>query len=167
MRTLKRHLRGLLVAIAALSISASAVFAASALSGNGPADAAADGLKRAAEKTQSTIPTRPDQTVKDADDEDKDLQTIESLTADESTKAVNVADRPLNHGWYVSLAAKAATPVGFDSHGAYVSTIAQGDLGKPTSATDATDATEQSAKGQAKAAAAKVKAAQRKAARQP
>lgn len=164
-RTLNHHLRGLLVAVVALSISASAVFAGSALSGSGPADAATDGLKRAAEKTESTIPTRPDQTVKDADDEGKDLETIESVTAGEkATKAAKAADHPLNHGWYVSRAAKAATPVGFDSHGAYVSTIAKGDLGKPTSATDAN---EQSAKGQANAAAAKAKAAQRKAARQP
>lgn len=166
MRTLKRHLRGLLVAVAALSISASAVFAATAHSGNGPADAASDGLKRAAEQTDTTIPNRPDRAVKDADD--KDLQTIESVTADDkATKAVKAADRPLNHGWYVSRAAKAATPAGFDSHGAYVSSIARGDLGKPTAATSATDATEQNAKGQATATAAKAKAAQRKAARQP
>ena len=173
-RTLKHHLRGFLVAVAALSISASAVFAATAHSGNGPADAASDGLKRATETTETTTPSRPDQTVKDADDEDKDLETIESVTtgdkatrATKATKAVKAADRPVNHGWYVSRAAKAATPAGFDSHGAYVSTIAKGDLGKPASATDATDATEQSAKGQAKAAIAKAKAAQRKAARQP
>ena len=167
-RTLNHHLCGLLVAIVALSISASAVFAGSALSGSGPVDAATDGLKRAAEKTKSTIPTRPDQTVKDADDEDKKLETIESVTTGEkAAKAAKAANHPLNHGWYVSRAAKAATPVGFDSHGAYVSTIAKGDLGKPTSATDATDANEQSAKGQANAAAAKAKAAQRKAARQP
>lgn len=168
-RTLKHHLRGLLVAVAALSISASAVFAATAHSGNGPADAASDGLKRAAEKTESIIPNGPDQTVKDADDEDTDVETIESVTAgDKATKAtkatkavkaVKAADRPVNHGWYVSLAAKAATPAGFDSHGAYVSSIAKGDLGKPTSATSATDATEQSAKGQATATAAKAKAA--------
>lgn len=177
-RTLNHHLRGLLVAVVALSISASAVFAGSALSGSGPADAATDGLKRAAEKPESTIPTRPDQTVKDADDEDMKLDTIESATAGEkaakaakTTKATKATDHPLNHGWYVSRAAKSATPVGFDSHGAYVWTIAKGDLGKPTSATDAatdaTDANEQSAKGQANAAAAKAKAAQRKAARQP
>ena len=170
-RTLNHHLRGLLVAVVALSISASAVFAGSALSGSGPADAATDGLKRAAEKTESTIPTQPVQTVKDADDEDKKLETIVSVTAGEkatkAAKAAKAADHPLNHGWYVSRAAQAATPVGFDSHGAYVSTIAKGDLGKPTSATDATDANEQSAKGQANAAAAKAKAAQRKAARQP
>ena len=166
-RTLKHHLRGLLVAVAALSISASAVFAGSALSGSGPADAANDGLKRAAEKAESTIPTGPDQTVKDADDEDKDLDAIESeTTGDEATKAVKAADRALNHGWYVSRAAKAPTPAGFDSHGAYVSSIAKGDQGKPTSATDASDTTQPSAKGQAKAAAAKVNAAQRKAARQ-
>ena len=180
-RTLNHHLRGLLVAVVALSISASAVFAGSALSGSGPTDAATDGLKRAAEKTESTIPTRPDQTVKDADGEGKKLDTIESVTAGENAtkatkatkavKAAKAADHTLNHGWYVSRAAKAATPVGFDSHGAYVSTIAKGDLGKPTSATDAataaTDANGQSAKGQANAAAAKAKAAQRKAARQP
>ena len=175
MRTLNHHLRGLLVAVVALSISASAVFAGSALSGSGPADAATDGLKRAAEKPESIIPTRPDQTVKDPDDEGKKLDTIESVTAGEkaakAAKAAKAPDHTLNHGWYVSRAAKAATPVGFDSHGAYVSTIAKGDLGKPTSATDAataaTDANGQSAKGQANAAAAKVKAAQRKAARQP
>lgn len=165
MRTLKHHVRGLLVAVVALSISASAVFAASAHSGSGPADAAADGLKRAAGTTESTIQSRPDQTVKDADDEAKDLETIESVTADDdSTKKVNATDRPLNHGWYVSRAAKALTPVGFDNHGAYVSSIAKGDLGKPASATDAT---EPNAKGQAKAAAAKAKAALRRAARQP
>lgn len=160
-RTLNRHLRGLLVAVAALSISASAVFAAAAHSGNGPADAAADGLKRAAETTGSTVPTRSDQTIKDADD-DETIETIESETANEAS--TNAADRPLNHGWYVSTAAKLATPAGYDNHGAYVSSVAKGNLGKPASASDAS---EKNAKGQANAAAAKARAAQRQAARQP
>ncbi len=164
MRTLNRHLRGLLVAVAALSISASAVFAAAAHSGNGPADAAADGLKRAAETTGSTVPTRSDQTIKDADDDEtiETIETIESETANEAS--TNAADRPLNHGWYVSTAAKLATPAGYDNHGAYVSSVAKGNLGKPASASDAS---EKNAKGQANAAAAKARAAQRQAARQP
>lgn len=161
-RNLKRHLRGLLVAVAALSISASAVFAAAAHSGSGPADAAADGLKRADKAAGATAPTRPGQTVRDADDEG---ETIASETADdESANGAANGDRPMNHGWYVSRAAKATTPAGFDSHGAYVSSIAKGDDGKPESATKTGD---RGVKGQARAAAAKAKAAQRQAAARP
>lgn len=77
-----------------------------------------------------------------------------------------LVSHPLNHGWFVSQAAKAVTPAGFDNHGAYVSSIARSDQGKPTTAATATTASDPGARGEAKSAAAKAKAAVRKAARQ-
>ena len=155
MRNLKRHLRGLLVAIAALSISASAVFAATVHTQSGPANAAATGLKNAAEAASRT--SRPAKPVVDADDAEVETAKVGS----------ELVSHPLNHGWFVSQAAKAVTPAGFDNHGAYVSSIARSGQGKPTTATTATTASDPGAKGEAKAAAAKAKAAARQAARQP
>ncbi|MEO6207172.1 MAG: hypothetical protein ABIP77_04380 [Candidatus Limnocylindrales bacterium] len=165
MQNLKRHLRGLMVAIAALSISASAVFAASAHTQGGSADAAAAGLDNAAKAASKvSLSSRPAKSVDDADDADEETTEVGSESV----------SHPLNHGWYVSQAAKMVTPAGFDNHGAYVSSIARGVAGKPTTATTATKATDPGAEGHAKAAAAKAdavvrkaEAAARKAARQP
>ncbi len=158
MRNLKRHLRGLLVAIAALSISASAVFAVTVHTQSGPADAAATGLRNAAEAASRTsLPSRPAKPVVDADDAEVETAKVGS----------ELVSHPLNHGWFVSQAAKAVTPAGFDNHGAYVSSIAKSGQGKPTTATTSTTASDLGARGEAKAAAAKAKAAVRKAARQP
>lgn len=155
MRNLKRHLRGLLVAIAALTISASAVFAATVHTQSGPADAAAAGLSNAAEAASRTsLPSRPAKPVVDADDAEVETVKVGS----------ELVSQPLNHGWFVSQAAKAVTPASYDNHGAYVSSVAKSDQGKPATATTASDP---GARGEAKAAAAKAKAAARQAARQP
>jgi hypothetical protein len=45
----------------------------------------------------------------------------------------NAADRPHNHGWFVSQAAKDHSTTG-KAHGAAVSKIARGDQGKPAAA---------------------------------
>ena len=45
------------------------------------------------------------------------------------------ADRADNHGWFVSGAAKADTPDGFENHGDHVSSIAKDGAGKPEAAT--------------------------------
>ena len=158
MHRLTRHVRGLLVALAALAISAGVVLAARPASVEAPAAAAGDGLDRASEAAGKVLPVRPeapavpgadededaDESVPDADDEDEDADA----TADEG-------ERPQNHGWFVSQAAKAATPASADSHGAYVSEIARGDDGKPEAATAARE------RGAAAADAAKARKAAR------
>jgi hypothetical protein len=155
---LTRHLRGLLVALATLVLTTGVVLAARPASVEAPAAPAADGLTRASEAAGKTVPVRPDVPAVSEADEDEDVD--ESVPeADEAEKAadptVGEGERPQNHGWFVSEAAKAATPEGFDSHGAYVSEIARGDEGKP----EATTAGRES--GSAKAEAAKARKADR------
>ena len=158
MHRLTRHLRDLLVALAALAISAGVVLAARPASVEAPAAAAGDGLDRASEAAGKVLPVRPeipavpeadededaDESVPDADDEDEDADA----TAGEGA-------RPQNHGWFVSQAAKGATPASADTHGAYVSEIARGDDGKPDAATAAGD------RGAAAADAAKARKAEK------
>ena len=57
---LTRHLRGLLVALAALVLTAGAVLAARPASVEAPPDAAGDGLTRASEAAGKTVPVRPE-----------------------------------------------------------------------------------------------------------
>jgi hypothetical protein len=146
-------LRGLLVALAAVALSAGVVLAARPVSA--PAAHADAGLERASQAAGKTVPvTVQTPTAPDADadaDQDEDT-TTDAPTTDPARK--------LNHGWYVSQAARADTPAGFANHGAYVSSIAKGDLGKPAAATAAKT-------GSAHAAAAKAAAAVRKAQHQP
>ena len=157
MHRLTRHLRGLLVALAALVLTAGAVLAARPASVEAPPDAAGDGLTRASEAAGKTVPVRPEApAVPEGDEEDGDVDENAPEAEEEEGAADGAAgERPQNHGWFVSEAAKAATPDGFDNHGAYVSEVARGDEAKPEAATAARGA------GSAKAESAKARKADR------
>jgi len=166
MPTFTRHLRGLVVALAVLALTAGGVLAARALP-TAPPPAAADGLEVATGASGHTVPVRAGTPTSPDADEDKDEDGDSSEAPDEDGPDTDQpdAERAQTHGWFVSQAAAAETPAGFANHGAYVSSIAKGDDGKPASATKAADkAAGASAKGAATAAAAKAKAAERKAA---
>ena len=153
-----RQLRGLLVALAALAISAGVVLAARPASVEAPAAAAGDGLDRASEAAGKILPVRPEAPAVPAvdDDEDVDESAPDGDEEEEGADATaGEGERPQNHGWFVSQAAKGATPVSAVSHGAYISEIARGDDGKPKAATAAGD------KGAAAADAAKARKAAR------
>jgi hypothetical protein len=123
-----RRLRGLLIALAVLAISAGAVLAGRALP-----QAAADGLSHAADASGRTVPASPDvaPTVKDeSQDEDQDeTETPEidkDATTEQTTEIVDGAEHPDNHGALVSKAAQGGTPEGWRNHGEYVSAVARG-----------------------------------------
>lgn len=145
MTRLTRSARGLLVAIAALALTGGVVFAAQSLP-----SAATSGTQHAATVSGKTIPATGSAPAAQHGTPDATEQA-ETPDAEDQDDAAN-ADRPQNHGWFVSQAANADTPAGFANHGAYVSSIAKGELGKSDAA--ATGATK-SAEGKAKAAAAK------------
>ena len=158
MHRLTRHLRGLLVALATLVLTTGVVLAARPASVEAPPAAAGDGLTRASEAAGKPVPVRPATPAAPEADEDVDEDVDENVPeAGEEEVAADPAagERPQNHGWFVSEAAKAATPETFDNHGAYVSEIARGDEGKPEAATAAREA------GAAKADAAKARKADR------
>ena len=150
MTRLTRSARGLLVALAALALTGGAVFAARSLP-----SAATPGTQHASAVSGKTIPSTqaagaPDTNeTADADETADPQETPE--TGDNAETAAN-DDRPQNHGWFVSQAANADTPAGFDNHGDYVSSIARRDAGKPDAAATGAD---NSAAGKAKGAAAK------------
>jgi hypothetical protein len=135
MQRLSTHLRGLLVALAALALTAGVAFAARP-AGN-------TGLERATEASGKTVPTETtdeEPTVPEVDedlDEDEpgteDEEADEDADEDEDVDGEEAVDgeRAENHGWYVSEAAKGETPEGYRNHGEYVSEIARGDDGKP------------------------------------
>ena len=110
MHRLTRHLRGLLVALATLALSAGVVLAARPTSVEAPPAAAADGLSVAAEAAGKTVPVRAEQeTLPEADeDADEDAPEVDEDAARTPTDAAG--ERPQNHGWFVSQAAKGATP---------------------------------------------------------
>jgi hypothetical protein len=153
---LTRHLRGLLVALAALVLTTGAVLAARPASVEAPPDAAGDGLTRASEAAGKTVPVRPEAPAVPEGDENEDGdENVPEANEEEGAADEAAGERPQNHGWFVSEAAKAATPDGFDNHGAYVSEVARGDEGKPEAATVAREA------GSAKSEAAKARKADR------
>ncbi len=147
MHRLTRHVRGLLVALATLALSAGVVLAARPTSVEAPPAAAADGLSIGSEAAGKTVPVRAEQGTLPEADEDADEDAPEVDEADEADEAeADEADdaeseaageRPQNHGWFVSQAAKGATPASATNHGQHVSEIARGDAGKPESATAA------------------------------
>jgi len=164
---LTRHLRGLLVALATLALSAGVVFAAQPM-GAQPASESADGLAPASETTQTGADEDEDapdvdededgdedEDAPDADededaDEDGDADEDEDVDEDEGVGGApseSAGERAQNHGWFVSQAAKGATPLSSESHGKYVSEIAHSDAGKATATTTkATKATKTATK---------------------
>ncbi len=140
MHRITRHLRGLLVALATLALSAGVVLAARPASLEAPAAAAGDGLDRASEAAGKVLPVRPEAPAVPEADEDEDVdENVPDADEEEedAVPTVGEGERPQNHGWFVSEAAKGATPESAENHGAYVSEIAQGDDGKPEAATAA------------------------------
>lgn len=115
--------KSILAALAAVALSATAVFAAA----SAPPRAAADGLATARAASGKTVPVRaghPDATRGTKSPEAaKSLEANETPDVDATTGTGG--PHPDNHGKTVSEAAHAATPAGFDNHGAYVSSIAR------------------------------------------
>jgi hypothetical protein len=133
---LTRHLRGLLVALATLALSAGVVLAARPASVEAPAAAAGDGLTRASEAAGKIVPVQPEAPAVPEADEDEDVdESVPDAEEEDGDADASAGERPQNHGWFVSQAATGATPESADNHGVYVSEIAQGDDGKPEAAT--------------------------------
>jgi hypothetical protein len=118
-----RHLRGVLIALAVLALSAGAALA-------GLPQAAADGLARATHASGKTVPVPATITTEEVDpdvdapevvapDEDTDEDTDQETDEDTDTEAGD-------HGATVSEAAQGETPEGWANHGAYVSAVARG-----------------------------------------
>ena len=152
MHRLTTHLRGLLVALATLALTAGVAFAARPVGDTGleRATDAAGKVVPVGPTTDEPAPPDPDEdgdeeepTVdedldEDADedlDEDVDEDLDEDADEDLDEDADDEADgeRAENHGWFVSEAAKGDTPDTYRNHGEYVSEIARGDDGKPGS----------------------------------
>ena len=136
--------KSIVAALAAIALSATAVFAAGGLKSP---DAASDGLTRAAVASEKAVPVRAD--GPDATAATRSPEATETPEANETPKAAKSPDvdattgttsHPDNHGKTVSEAAQASTPPGFDNHGAYVSSIARTDhgQGKPSVTTPVT-----------------------------
>jgi hypothetical protein len=150
---LTRHLRGLLVALAALALSAGVVLAARPTSVEAPPAAAGDGLSTATQASGQDVPVRAAEEGLPEPDEDEDTDQVDpEVDEDADADQAASAERPQNHGWFVSEAAKGATPATAANHGAFVAGVARGDAGKPATATAASE------RGAATAAAAKTKA---------
>ena len=138
MHRFTRHLRGLLVALATLALSAGVVLAAHPTAGDAPA--AADGLTRASDASGKTVPVIAEEpAVPDVDEDtdedvDEDVPEVDEDANETDDPSANAAERPQNHGWFVSEAAKGATPTTSTSHGQFVSGIAHSDAGKPAAA---------------------------------
>lgn len=166
MHRLTSHLRGLLVAIAALALTAGVAFAAR------PAgDAGLDRTTDAANKAVPTLgeeeePTTPD--LDEDDDEGAPEADDEDEAEDEAEDATD-GERAENHGWYVSQAAHEETPDGYKNHGEYVSEVAHGDDGKPGSDDEVggedDEATTGAVQSKGRSDAAKARNAERKAGR--
>lgn len=149
MTRLTRYARGLLVATAVLALTAGAAFAAGGLA-SAPSGHPAPVVKSDNETSDVNGTETPEvdktETPEAPETEAPETQTPDAQTPDSNTNA----DRPHNHGWFVSQAAQLPTPVGFDDHGAWVSSIAHGTDGKPAAATNgAAKSTAGKAKGHA------------------
>jgi len=135
----RRHVRSLLIALGVLAISAGLV------AGREMPAAADHGLSTAGEAAGKVVPVGPPA--------DEAATPAEETELDETVEEAD-ADRPENHGRYVSEAAKGDTPDEYRNHGEYVSSIAKGDAGKPEAAANG-QAKADDAPGRAVAAEAK------------
>lgn len=144
MHRLTRHLRGLVVALATLALSAGVVLAARPASVEAPPAAASDGLTVAAEAAGKIVPVRAEApalpvVVNEQDRDEEQAPEVDEVAPEVVAPAVE-GERTENHGWFVSEAAQGVTPATARNHGAYVSEIAQSDQGKPAAATVAREA---------------------------
>lgn len=160
MHRLTPHLRGLMVAITTLALTAGVAFAARPTGDTG--------LERATDASGRTVPTEQVEEEPTVPEENEDEEAEEPATEDEEGAEAD-GERPENHGWYVSEAAKGPTPDGYRNHGEYVSEIARGDDGKPSKDEAAEDDDEAEAtagsSGQGRSSEAKARNAERKAGR--
>jgi hypothetical protein len=131
-----KGLRGLLIAIVVIVLSAGAVAAAS------PNGHAANGLATAADKAGKTVPVAAqgqegtnEDTGGDVEDEANQPETTDDTgdTGDHCATDPRTLDdaalAALNHGAIVCWAAHQDTPEGFDNHGAWVSSWAKDNHG--------------------------------------
>ena len=125
MTTLPRRVRGILIALTILALSAGAALAARPAI-NTP-DAAADGLERATEVSGVSVPVAgppgeaaPEQGPEEEPIEEEPIEEPSDAPEDEA----ETADQPEIHGAAVSEAAQSETPEEFDNHGQYVRSVA-------------------------------------------
>jgi hypothetical protein len=126
---LLRRARAILVALAALAISAGAVFAARAL----PA-ASGPGLERATEASGRIVPVRgglEEAVTVEAPPEEPEIEEPETGEPEtDEPPAEESADAADNHGAAVLEAATGETPDGYRNHGEYVSEVARDNAGQ-------------------------------------
>jgi hypothetical protein len=115
-----RRLRSLLIALAVLALSATAVLAGRTMTT--PQHQVASQRQGGAEQADGS--ESPDPSESEAPESSGAPGSPEVDTGDSASGV-----HPDNHGKLVSEAAQTATPDGFDNHGAYVKTIAQDNAG--------------------------------------
>ena len=125
MSLVTRRLRSLLIALAVLALSATAVFAGHSALSAPSGQVASQGQGDGDQADENEAP----ETDEDADaDEDAD-EAPEAAEAPETDEAAGGV-HPDNHGKLVSEAAQGATPADAANHGAYVRTIARDNHGQ-------------------------------------
>ena len=135
MSALKRRLRSLVIALAALALSAGVAMAArgtlpsSVPTGQTATQGDQNEQGDQAEATETEAPE-----TEAPETEAPDTAAPDANTGDTGTAGVH----PDNHGLLVSQAAQATTPTGFANHGAYVKTVAQANHGHSAAATTKT-----------------------------
>lgn len=130
MHRLTSHLRGLLVAVATLALTAGVAFAARPTGDTG--------LERATDAAGRPVPAEQagdHPAVPEPNEDDEELEENEPEVDGEDGAEAD-GEHPDNHGWYVSEAAKGPTPDSYRNHGEYVSEIARGDDGKKVKGDD-------------------------------
>ncbi len=154
-----RYTRGVLVAFAALALTAGVTFAAREMApAASVASAPANVTINVDDEADQDVDENQDQDVdQDVDEnvdenQDEDVDQDEDVNDDGTTEEDGgdaKAEHPLNHGAYVSAAAHADTPEGFDNHGQWVSSIAKGTDGKTDQVAKQLAKTESKAAGHA------------------
>lgn len=133
MSLIARRLRSVLIALAVLALSATAVLAGrsalTAPAAPAAAQPAVDDDARAGEEGKEVELDEP--TGKDDEGADEEAGDEGAPDADAET----AGEHPDNHGKLVSEAAKTETPAGFDSHGAWVRSVAKDNRGHSDAAT--------------------------------
>lgn len=137
-RSISRHLRSLLIALAVFALSATVAFAARPTStppthagAQGPAatetaDGDEDGAPDADETDDPDVDEAPETDAPETDapeTEAPETDAPETDAPDATDRAA--AEHPDNHGKLVSAAAQTETPEGYDNHGAWVRSVAQ------------------------------------------
>jgi hypothetical protein len=118
---LARHLRGVLIALVVLGLSATAVLAAR------PLILAANSRPDAAEASDQGDQGDQADNQAETPDSDEATETPEPAETPDPAKAdsgITPTGTFSNHGAMVSTAAQMPTPAGFDNHGAFVSCVA-------------------------------------------